>query len=164
MAREPVARRPHMPEYGTLPADEGTGLLPWSWAVERLTKAHDYWVATTWPDGRPHVTPVWGAWIDDAAWFSCAKGSRKARNLAADPRCAITNDNAYEPVVLNGVASAVDDHAAAQAFTDACNGKYTGDMTVEFVEANALFRVPPTSVLSLTEDDFNGSPTLWTFE
>jgi len=25
-----------MPGYGLLPPDEGTGLLPWSWAEERL--------------------------------------------------------------------------------------------------------------------------------
>ena len=34
---EPNATRPYMPGYGILPATEGTGLLPWSWAVERLS-------------------------------------------------------------------------------------------------------------------------------
>lgn len=44
---EPKAGRPHMPGYGILDADKGRGLLPWSWATERLAKAHTYWVATT---------------------------------------------------------------------------------------------------------------------
>ena len=74
-----------MPGYGVQPADEGTGLLPWSWAVERLTASHDYWLATTWPDGRPHVMPVWGVWWQDALWFSCGLRSRKARNIGARP-------------------------------------------------------------------------------
>ena len=47
MADEPHASRPHMPGYGTQGPTEGTGLLPWSWATERLTRSHDYWVATT---------------------------------------------------------------------------------------------------------------------
>src|SRR4051794_16710488 len=101
---EPRASRPDMKEYGVRPPDEGTGLLPWTWAVERLTAPHDYWVATVWPDGRPHVTPVWGAWMADGVWFSCAPGSRKSRNLGADPRCTVTTDDAKQPVVLNGTA------------------------------------------------------------
>ena len=34
-----------MPGYGTLPATEGGGLLPWSWAEERLIRSHDFWLA-----------------------------------------------------------------------------------------------------------------------
>ena len=54
---EPNARRPYMPGYGIVGPGEGRGLLPWSWAEERLIASHDYWVATVWPDGRPHVMP-----------------------------------------------------------------------------------------------------------
>jgi len=42
-----------MPGYGLPAADKGKGLLPWEWAVERLTESHNYWVATTRPEGRP---------------------------------------------------------------------------------------------------------------
>ncbi len=52
-----------MPGYGLLDAAQGAGLLPWSWAVERLQRSHDYWVATVRPDGPPHVMPVWGVWM-----------------------------------------------------------------------------------------------------
>ena len=45
-----------MSGYGV---EEGGELLPWAWALERLTRSHDYWVATSRPDGRPHVMPVW---------------------------------------------------------------------------------------------------------
>ena len=74
-----------MPGYGTLPAEQGTGLLPWSWAKERLARSHDYWLATVMPSGAPHLMPVWAVWHDDSLWFSSANGSRKARNLAAEP-------------------------------------------------------------------------------
>ncbi len=66
----PKSSRPYMPGYGILNASEGRGLLAWDWAVERLTKARNYWVATTCPDGRPHCVPVWGVWLDDAFYFS----------------------------------------------------------------------------------------------
>src|SRR5688572_33508305 len=98
------ASRPYMPGYGTLGPDEGSGLLPWSWAEERLVASHDYWVTSTWPDGRPHVTPVWGAWFDDAVWFGCGLGSRKAKNLRERSACAIATDKPAEPVVVEGAA------------------------------------------------------------
>src|SRR5262249_26976380 len=52
---EARASRPYMPGYGLLGPDEGTGLLPWPWAEERLTSSRNYWVVSLWPDGRPHA-------------------------------------------------------------------------------------------------------------
>jgi len=155
-----------MPGYGILAPDEGTGLLPWSWAEERLTRSHDYWVATVCPDGRPHVMPVWGVWDGESLWFSSSLGSRKTRDLERDPRCAIATDNAFEPVVLEGVAERVTDLAAIAVFLDATNTKYWTDYTIDFLdpEANASFRVRPQRVFGLTEEDFPGSPTRWSFE
>jgi PPOX class probable F420-dependent enzyme len=150
-----------MPGYGIQGPTEGTGLLPWSWAIERLTASHDYWVATVDADGQPAVMPVWGAWIDEAVWFSSAPKSRRVRNLARDPRCTITTDNPLEPVVVEGRAERMDDHAAVEAFTATINPKYNEEIPVEFFAENALFRVPPTVAYGLTEADFTGTPTKW---
>jgi hypothetical protein len=152
-----------MPGYGIKGPDEGSGLLPWSWALERLTSSHDYWVATVREDGQPNVMPVWGAWLDDALWFSSSPGSRRARNLKRDARCTVTTENPLEPVVLEGAAGFLTDHAAVEAFTDTCNAKYETDYTVEFFGENALIRVTPTVVLALDSADFTGSPTRWRF-
>lgn len=57
---EPRASRPYMPGYGVLGAGEGRGLLPWSWAEERLGASHRYWVVSVGRDGQPHAMPVWG--------------------------------------------------------------------------------------------------------
>ena len=95
----------------------GHGLLPWSWAVERLEAAHDFWLATTWPDGRPHVMPVWAVWWDDALWFSSGLRSRKARNLEHDGRCTLTTDDARNPVVVDGDAERIVDLDLRRAST-----------------------------------------------
>jgi nitroimidazol reductase NimA-like FMN-containing flavoprotein (pyridoxamine 5'-phosphate oxidase superfamily) len=152
-----------MPGYGIQGPTEGTGLLPWSWAVERLTSSHDYWVATVDLDGKPAVMPVWGAWIDDALWFSSSPGSRRARNLGRDPRCTVTTDNPLEPVALEGTAQRIADRAAFEAFTAVINPKYDANIPVAFFADNALFRVPPTVAYGLTEADFTGTPTKWSF-
>ena len=160
---EPSASRPHMPGYGIVGPNAGGGLLPWTWAVERLERAHDYWVATSWPDGRPHVMPVWGAWVDGAVWFSCSRGSRKARNLLRDARCSVTTDDASEPVVIDGTAELVDVRDTIERLTGIWNAKYETDTPVEFfaAPANACFRVVPARVIGMTESNFNGSPTRW---
>ncbi len=163
---EPRASRPYMPGYGTKGPTEGRGLLPWSWAEERLIRSHDSWVATTRPDGRPHVMPVWGVWDGDAVWFSSSKASSKGRNLVAEPRCAVATDNAWEPVVVEGVATIVTDHDALVRYIGLENEKYETDYGVDFLDpaVNATFRVAPSWAFSLTEDDFEGSPTRWSFD
>ena len=162
---EPPASRPHMPGYGIAGPAEGRGLLPWSWAEERLAKSHDYWIGTVRADGRPHLMPVWGAWDGGALWFSSSLRSSKARNLAVDPRCSIATDNAWEPVVLEGTAEVVTDHDARARFIRLTNEKYETDYSVDFLDpaVNATFRVAPSWVFSLTEDDFTGTPTRWSF-
>ena len=149
--------------YGVVPAEEGAGLLPWSWATERLTRSHDYWLATVRPDGRPHVMPVWGTWDGESVLFSTAPRSRKARNLQADPRCSITTDDALEPVVVDGVAELVTDRVVVEAFTQHVNEKYETDYAVDFYLENLTYRVRPRWVFSLAESDFTGTPTSWTF-
>ena len=161
----PAADRPFMPGYGVLPASEGSGLLAWAEGERRLTVSHDYWCATVRPDGAPHVMPVWGVWLEGRLWFSSGLRSRKARDLAADPRCTLTTDDARNPVVLDGVASRVAEPGPIGEFVAAVNEKYAAGLTVDFQDpaVNGTFVVTPQRVIALTDGDFTGSPTRWTF-
>jgi hypothetical protein len=163
----PRASRPFMPGYGILDANSGRGLLPWDWAVERLTKSRNYWVATTWPDGRPHCVPVWGVWLDGAYYFSSGERSRKARNLAMNPRCVICPENGDQAISLEGVAETVSDPETIARFIEAYNPKYNWDLTPETVQALGLiFAVRPRRVLAFddTPGEFQGSATRWEFD
>ena len=162
----PRVSRPYMPGYGISGPEEGSGLLHWSWAAERLTAARNYWVATVWPDGRPHVMPVWGMWDDSTLWFTSSTGSRKVRNLAADPRCCITTEDASDPVIIEGIARISTEPAVLQRVVDLMNAKYRTDFGVDFLDPakNATVGVRPRRVFSLRAGDFSGSPTRWVFE
>jgi len=95
----------------------GFAPLPWSRPKDLLDAtsrapregeavAHrSWWLATTRPDGRPHLTAVGALWSDGILYFTSGAGSRKSRNLAANPRCAIS-------VVLEGLDLAIEGSAA----------------------------------------------------
>lgn len=164
--REPTgSSRPHMPGYGIRPANEGAGLLPWSWAGEQLRASHNFWVVTLWPDGRPHAMPVWGVWDGAVFWFTSAVQSRKARNIANDPRCTVATEDEQHPVVLNGEGEIRTAHAELVHVIELFNAKYATDYAMDFVDPtkNATIRVRPMWAFGVDADDFLGSPTRWTF-
>ncbi len=98
---EPERDRPLMPDgYGVPEGDEGT--LPWSWAVERLEEARNYWFSTTRPDGRPHAMPAWAAWLDDTLYFEGSPETRRARNLATNPALVVHLESGNDVVILEG--------------------------------------------------------------
>src|ERR1700674_1062724 len=110
-SKKPEPIRPQAPGYGF---PEGKkGLLPWSWAEQRLKKSHNYWITTVKPDGSPHsVSPhtmvVWGLWQDGRFLFSTGSKSRKSRNLAQNSNCVVCTENASEAVIVEGVAEIAD--------------------------------------------------------
>lgn len=163
MTSERIARRPYMPGYGTLPADQGAGLLPWSWAEQQLRTSRNFWLATHWPDGRPHVMPVWATWHAESLLFSSSLQSRKARNLADDPRCVLTTEDSQNPVVIEGVAELLTATADLREYLDATNAKYGTSYGDEMVDPtkNCAYRVRPTWIFGLRVDDFSGTPTRW---
>jgi PPOX class probable F420-dependent enzyme len=155
-----------MPDYG-IPSDDMTGALPWSFAEERLASSHDYWLATRWPDGRPHLMPVWGLWLEDNLWFSTAAGSRKARNLEAEPRCSMATNDPLEPVIVEGTATLVLERDEVALFTEKLRIKYASEWvedvyTVDFY-VGGTYRLTTTSVFALKDSEFATSPTRWTY-
>jgi PPOX class probable F420-dependent enzyme len=70
---------------------------------------HTCWLSTINEDGGPHVTAVGALWVDGAFWFETGAGTRKARNLARDPRCALSVATATFDLVVEGDAARVTD-------------------------------------------------------
>ncbi len=62
-------------------------------------------VATTMPDGSPHVSTIWIDVDGDDVLFNTSEGRRKLSNLRRDPRVAISvfdQHDPYEQVVIRG--------------------------------------------------------------
>lgn len=92
-----------MPEgYGVPESDDG--LLAWSDVEARLVAAPQYWMATTRPDGRPHVVPRWGVWVGGRLWYDGAPTTVHVRNLAHAPACTLHLEDGWEAVVVDGAS------------------------------------------------------------
>jgi hypothetical protein len=119
---------PEPVQMGFEPEDKT--LTPWRDVKTGLTAAQTYWLATARPDGRPHVMPVWGVWLDGAFYFSTSATSRKGRNLAANPSCTITVSLDGIDVVVEGAAAILDDESMLRRVADVYGPKYDWPLTV----------------------------------
>jgi len=72
---------------------------------------HTVWLATINPNGSPHVTGIGALFAEGTFWFESGDQTRKAKNLARDPRCALSVATNEFDVVLEGEARKVDDPA-----------------------------------------------------
>jgi PPOX class probable F420-dependent enzyme len=106
----------------------GATAMPWAEARGRLRDAEIFWVTTVRPDGRPHVTPLVAAWLDDALYFSTGEDERKAKNLTANPNVVMTTGcNALRDgadLVIEGEAARVSDEATLRRVAEELVRKY----------------------------------------
>jgi hypothetical protein len=161
VANAPRASRPHMPSYGLLGPEEGRGLLPFSWAEERLRASRNFWVSTVSESGAPHAMPVWCVWEDGALWFSTDGGSRKARNLARDPRCVVTTEGAAEAVIVEGEAALETKAPPLARIAEIYEAKYG----MGYPPDSHVYAVRPRVVFGFVESaaEFAGAATRWRF-
>ena len=177
------------PKHEQSMAGDGSSTTSWDMARERLANPESQrtsWLATTRPDGRPHLMPVIATWIDDAIHLVVGEGTRKGRNLAADGRCVVATSSTTLPsldIVLEGHVEPVRDDDAvrhlAEVFTksgwplDANGDKVDGpNAPTAGPPPYTIFRIVPSTVFGLPGmqgmDQFDPSelprPTRWEFE
>jgi len=104
-------------------------------------------LATLMPDGSPHSVAVWAGLEGDNVVFFTQEGSLKARNLARDPRVAISitdHDDPYQTAQLRGRVVEVRGAEEGNALADQLALRYTGE---------PFPFQPPTSRLYVVEVD-----------
>jgi hypothetical protein len=126
-AETPTADRPFIAhrEYGI--PDDVEGVLDWSYVVERLAQAQNYWIATISPEGNPHVRATWGSFVDGSLYFGGGPKTRWSRNLAANPRVSVHLESATEVVILEGAVGRLTepDDPRVKRIDDAYEAKYS---------------------------------------
>jgi hypothetical protein len=154
-------------------SEDDARATPWPDAVSMLEQAGLFWVSTVRGDGRPHVTPVVGVWVDGALYFSSGPGEQKSRNLAANRQCAVTTGcntwNQGFDIVLQGEAVVVRDLVLLQRVADAFLAKYGSDWAFEVASdgtftghgVSLVYQLVPEQGLGFGKGPF--SHTRWDF-
>jgi len=101
----------------------GAPSIPWSRPLEELERfqaghGKSTWLATTRPDGRPHLAGVGALWHGGKFYFTSGAGTRKSRNLANNPNCVISLSLDGIDLVVEGTAARVSDDATLQRLAE----------------------------------------------
>ena len=90
------------PGYG-----EPKKTLRWSDVRRDLEDAASYWVASTRPDGRPHVVPRDGLWLDDTWYYGGSPETVHNRNLQHNRSLAMHIGDGMKAIIVEGQAEFV---------------------------------------------------------
>lgn len=157
---QPKARRPqHMSEYDV--NDNTEGMMTWADVVGRITPERNYWLCVVRPDGRPHVSPVWGVWMDDTLYFTIHESARKIAYLAANPQIAVHLEDGDDVVILEGKAEKIDDSATIERMKAIYQAKYDFDLNTE--PGMIYYRLLPARGLTWQESSMSRSATRFDF-
>ena len=138
------------PQYGFEP-------IEWSWLADQMSDSRNYWVATTRLDGRPHVVPLWGVWLNDRFHFFTDPDSLKGHNIRRDPRAMVHLESGDHVVILEGELVS---HPATAEIVSAYESKYGLSLGED---PGDVYTLNGSKALAWTESDFPKTATRWQF-
>lgn len=115
---------------------------------ERLEREANIWLATTRPDGRPHLVPIWFVWHDQKIYILTTLSTVKAKNLLANPRASVALESGSQPVIAECTAQLVE-KPYPDELSAAFRRKYDWDITRDG-EYDGLFALTPQKWLAWT--------------
>jgi hypothetical protein len=162
----PTPRRPRLPareEYGAHGGDAAPEeALPWATAVEWLTDARYYWLATTRPDGRPYAAPIWAVWNHEELYFTTSPETATARNLAARPTAVVHTESGSEVVTVEGRVRRLAPDDVRSEVVEAYESKY-GWRLDPADPGMPYYVLEPTVARTWLSADIRGTATRWEF-
>jgi Pyridoxamine 5'-phosphate oxidase len=139
-------------EQMPLPSTYGSPnkLLDWASVEQRLIDSPHYWLATVCRDGRPHVVPVDGMWLDGGCYFGGDAATVHIRNLRRDGRATLHLEDGESAVIVEGTAKWVTpSETVARRLAAAAESKYGYPQSAaEYL--TGVWRLQPAKVLAWT--------------
>ena len=99
--KQPNVSRPILPKGY---ADNPASYVDWNWVVEQLTESKNYWLSSVRPNGRPHVVPRWGVFIDNKFFYDGSPETRHAQNIIKNPNVSLHLESGEQVVMMEGVS------------------------------------------------------------
>ena len=86
---------------------KATTKLDWASVETRIEQAERYWLASTRSDGRPHVIPIDGIWLDGRWFFGGAAETVHQRIVGENPNVVMHLEDAMKAVIVEGAAERI---------------------------------------------------------
>lgn len=101
-------------EYGQTAATRAD-LLAWQDVATRIAASPNYWLATVTGDGRPHLRPIDGVFVDATLAFGGSPATRWVRHLHHSTSISVSLPDDDHAVILDGDVALVTDPTLAIA-------------------------------------------------
>ncbi|ACL26188.1 pyridoxamine 5'-phosphate oxidase-related FMN-binding [Chloroflexus aggregans DSM 9485] len=85
-------------------------LLSWDFVSEQMSQSRHYWICTIFPDGRPHVVPVWGIWFEHRLFFEGSMQTAWGNNILHNPHIAVHLPDPEKVVIIEGTTYILQDN------------------------------------------------------
>jgi PPOX class probable F420-dependent enzyme len=143
--------------------------MDWPEVAARLAASRNYWLGTTSPSGAPHAAPVWGVVTGHTLYLYSERSTRKARNIAADPRVVVHLESGDDVVIVRGTAEDLGSPTDVPEVVAALAAKYTAPGDRQYLPGadpafDVVYAVRPRSAMAWRLADYDGSQRRWAGE
>lgn len=135
------------------------GMLTWDFVTEAMSDDLFYWITTIRPDGKPHVRPTWGVWVDETFYCGGGERTRWIRNLSTNPDIVVHREDAEEVVIIEGTAERIDEETVDTALIEQVDTAYEDKYDVR--HGTPFFAVRPAFVFAWS--NFPTDASRWKF-
>lgn len=162
MIQPKVSRPSFPPGYLEKPA----AFVKWGYVAERLAEAKNYWLCSVRTNGRPHVIPRWGVFVDGKIYYDGSPKTRHARNLAGNSNVAVHLESGDEAIILEGIVRPAGrpEHELAQKIAKSYRAKYAQHGYTpksDQWDEGGLYEFTPRQCIAWTQ--FTADPTKFVF-
>ncbi len=162
--KTPKITRPKFPKgYVDHPISE----VSWDYVSKRLTESVNYWLCSVYPNGRPHVVPRWGAFLDGKFYYDGSPETRHARNIMKNPHVTLHLESGNDVVIMEGISVPATKPGPqfARRLSDTLCAKYASEgytPTPSQWDAGGLYVFTPRQCIAWTV--FFENPTKFVFD
>lgn len=160
----PKISRPKLPKGY---ADNPASYVDWEWVAEQMTDSKNYWLSSVRPDGRPHVVPRWGVFIDNKFYYDGSPETRHAQNIMRNPNVSLHLESGDQVVMMEGISKPAEKPTPefANKLAEAIGNKYGEDgysPKPDQWDEGGLYIFTPRQCIAWTV--FYENPTKFVFE
>ena len=117
--------------------------------LEKATFAH---LATIRPDGSPQSSVMWFDWDGDRIRMTHTKSRQKFRNLAEEPRVALSIEdpgNPYRFLEVRGVVESIEDDDAEASFYAGLQQRYGMSYPIPDAPVRVIITIRPDKYVAV---------------